>query len=198
MSQGCVEHSGEPAFGCYACEVRHLRQVERDRADRARQLRTEKAEATNAYDRDTLSERISGLTGGIGVISVGDFSETAALTRRQKVEDSLNATKAAIEEGIVPGGGSALANVETEDRVLLASLESPFRQMCVNAGIDRIAPAPGKCIDFNTGEVVDAFDAGIVDPVKVVKSSLAAAASVVSNVLSVGTLIVELPEEPAK
>lgn len=182
-----------------------------DVTERVAAMEAEKAEATNAYDRDTLSERISGLTGGIGVISVGDFSESAALTRRQKVEDSLNSTKAAIEEGIVPGGGAALSCIKTDNLILRQCKFAPLMQMATNAGMsntdivlslqnatDADPDHDSSCIDFNTGKIVDAFEAGIVDPVKVVKSSLAAAASVVSNALSVGTLIVELPEEPKK
>lgn len=159
------------------------------------------------YERETLQERLSGLTGGIGVLKVGAFSESERNAKRYKVEDALNATKAAIEEGIVPGGGAALMGIigKTSNEIFDKTLVSPFRQMAENSGMDdkskqsfhAVQMVEGQAFDFLSGKKVDAFDAGIIDPVKVTKSSLESAVSVVSTVLSVGSLIVEVPDKNA-
>jgi len=182
---------------------------------RVAQIRTLINETTSDYDREKLQERLAKLAGGVGVIKVGAATEVELKEKKHRVEDALSATRAAIEEGIVPGGGAvlvsaikALDSVEatgeeaTGVNILRRALEEPLRQIAVNAGFDgsvtvagvRNAPR-GHGFDATTGQYVDMFQAGIIDPVKVTRSALQNAVSIAGMVLSTDTLITDIPEE---
>ncbi len=183
---------------------------------RIRQIRAFINDTTSDYDREKLQERLAKLAGGVGVIKVGAATEVELKEKKHRVEDALSATRAAIEEGIVPGGGSVLvAAIPALDRVQVApgeettgvnilrrALEEPLRQIAINAGQDGAVTvaavrAAARGIGFNalTGEYVDMIKAGIVDPVKVTRSALQNAASIAGMVLSTDTLITDSPEE---
>ncbi|ABU58850.1 chaperonin GroEL [Roseiflexus castenholzii] len=187
---------------------------------RIRQLKQQIETTTSDYDREKLQERVAKLSGGVAVIKVGAPTEPALKERKARVEDALNATRAAVEEGIVPGGGvallnaiSALDNVQTqfeEERmalnVLRRALEEPLRQLAINAGEDgsvvvnqvrtlqREHNNPHYGFDVMTGNYVDLMQAGIIDPAKVVRSALENAVSVAGIVLTTDALITEAPE----
>jgi chaperonin GroEL len=183
---------------------------------RVSQIRAQIEETTSDYDREKLQERLAKLAGGVGVIKVGAATEVELKEKKHRVEDALSATRAAIEEGIIPGGGSALVAAipaldkvqvaEGEERtalnILRRALEEPLRQIAVNAGRDGsvvasyVASAPrGTGFDALTGEYVDMLKAGIIDPVKVTRSALQNAASIASMFLTTDTLITDAPEE---
>jgi len=183
---------------------------------RVRQIRALIEETTSDYDREKLQERLAKLAGGVGVIKVGAATEVELKEKKHRVEDALSATRAAIEEGIVPGGGAVLiAAIPVLDKVQVAAgdeqtgvnilrraLEEPLRQIAMNAGRDGAvtvaavrALAHGYGFDVMTFEYVDMFKAGIVDPVKVTRSALQNAASIAGMVLSTDTLITDAPEE---
>ncbi len=180
------------------------------------QIRTLIGETTSDYDREKLQERLAKLAGGVGVIRVGAATEVEMKEKKHRVEDALSATRAAIEEGIVPGGGSALVaaisaldsvKAEAGDEatgvnILRRALEEPLRQIAFNAGRDSAVVVAGVLSSphgygFNalTNEYVDMVQAGIIDPVKVTRSALQNAVSIASMVLSTDTLISEIPEE---
>ncbi len=184
--------------------------------ERVRQLRTLIQETTSDYDREKLQERLAKLAGGVGVIKVGAATEVEMKEKKHRVEDALSATRAAIEEGIVPGGGAALIaaipaldTVEVADgdektglTILRRALEEPTRQIAINAGRDGAVVAEavrrgprGHGFNALTGEYVDMVKAGIVDPVKVTRSALQNAASIAAMVLSTDTLITDAPEK---
>ena len=176
---------------------------------------------TSDFDREKLQERLAKLSGGVAVIKVGAATETEMKEKKLRIEDALNATRAAVEEGIVPGGGIAYVNVidevasildtvegdeKTGVRIVLKALEAPLRQIAENAGfegsviVNNIRSSGKKGYGFNayTEEYVDMIDAGIVDPTKVARSALQNAASVASTVLTTEALVVNQPEpEPA-
>jgi chaperonin GroEL len=183
---------------------------------RVRQIRALIEDTTSDYDREKLQERLAKLAGGVGVIKVGAATEVELKEKKHRVEDALSATRAAIEEGIVPGGGSVLvAAIPALDKVQVApgdettgvnilrrALEEPLRQIAFNAGRDGAVTvaavrsgARGLGFDALSGEYVDMFKAGIVDPVKVTRSALQNAASIAGMVLSTDTLITDSPEE---
>ena len=183
---------------------------------RIRQIRSLINETTSDYDREKLQERLAKLAGGVGVIKVGAATEVELKEKKHRVEDALSATRAAIEEGIVPGGGSVLvAAIPALDRVQVApgeettgvnilrrALEEPLRQIAINAGKDGAvtvaavrAAQRGYGFDALTGEYVDMIKAGIIDPVKVTRSALQNAASIAGMVLSTDTLVTDSPEE---
>jgi chaperonin GroEL len=184
---------------------------------RIAQIRALIAETTSDYDREKLQERLAKLAGGVGVIKVGAATEVELKEKKHRVEDALSATRAAIEEGIVPGGGSvlvhalsALDNVtasgdeQTGVNILRRALEEPLRQIAHNAGGDgavvvaNVRNQPrGFGLNASTGEYVDMLKAGIIDPVKVTRSALQNAVSVAGMVLSTDTLITDVPEEAA-
>jgi chaperonin GroEL len=185
---------------------------------RVRQIRALIEDTTSDYDREKLQERLAKLAGGVGVIKVGAATEVELKEKKHRVEDALSATRAAIEEGIVPGGGSVLvAAIPALDKVQVApgdettgvnilrrALEEPLRQIAFNAGRDGAVTvaavrsgARGHGFDALSGEYVDMFKAGIVDPVKVTRSALQNAASIAGMVLSTDTLITDSPEEAA-
>jgi chaperonin GroEL len=186
-------------------------------AARVAQIRTLIAETSSDYDREKLQERLAKLAGGVGVIKVGAATEVELKEKKHRVEDALSATRAAIEEGIVPGGGSVLVHAlsaldsvtasgdeQTGVNILRRALEEPLRQIAHNAGVDgavvvaNIRNQP-RGFGFNalTGEYVDMLKSGIIDPVKVTRSALQNAVSVASMVLSTDTLITDSPEEAA-
>jgi chaperonin GroEL len=179
------------------------------------QIRAQIAETTSDYDREKLQERLAKLAGGVGVIKVGAATEVEMKEKKHRVEDALSATRAAIEEGIVPGGGtalvasrSALENLHlsgdeaTGITILRRALEEPLRQIAENAGRDGAVVVAGvtsspRGYGFNavSGEYVDMVKAGIIDPVKVTRSALQNAVSIAIMVLSTDTLITDSPEE---
>src|SRR3954470_8446343 len=184
---------------------------------RIAQLRTQIEKTTSDYDREKLQERLAKLTGGVAVLKVGGATETAMKEAKFRVEDALHATRAAAEEGIVPGGGvaflRAIAPVEAaqsrakgEEKVgfdiILSALRAPTRQICENAGedgsvvVDAVLEKDGNYgYKASTGEYGDMFKMGIVDPAKVTRSALQNAASVAGLLLTTDVLITELKEE---
>ena len=176
---------------------------------------------TSEYDREKLQERLAKLSGGVAVIRVGAQTETAMKEQKLRVEDALNATRAAVEEGIVAGGGTAFVNAipavdklvgelegdeRTGAKIVRKALEAPLRQIAANAGlegsvvIDNILKAnkPNYGFDAQKEEYVeDMIEAGIVDPTKVTRSALENAASVAAMVLTTESLVADLPEPPA-
>ncbi len=183
---------------------------------RVAQIRTQIDETTSDYDREKLQERLAKLVGGVAVISVGAATETEMKEKKARVEDALNATKAAVEEGIVPGGGvslirciPALTNIKVDNsdqsigvNIIKKSLEAPFRQIVENAGLEpallfeKVKNAKtNEGYDLNSGEFVDMLKAGIIDPTKVERLALINAASVSSLMLTTECLITDKPED---
>ena len=188
---------------------------------RVGQIKTQIAETTSDYDREKLQERLAKLAGGVAVIQVGAATEVEMKERKMRIEDALSATRAAAEEGIVPGGGIALLNVipkvaslldsyagdaKTGVQIILRALEEPIRQIALNAGIDgsvivdhiKIAKKTGYGYDALKGEYVDMVERGIIDPTKVTRSALQNAASIAAMILTTESLVADIPEpEPA-
>jgi len=189
-----------------------------DKADiqaRVNQIRAQLEETTSEFDKEKLQERLAKLAGGVAVIKVGAATETELKERKLRIEDALNSTRAAVEEGIVSGGGTALVNVygavaavkgdnddeQTGINIVLRSLEEPVRTIAFNAGlegsvvVDRLKKE-NIGIGFNaaTGEWVNMFEAGIVDPAKVTRSALQHAASVAAMLLTTEAVIADKPE----
>jgi chaperonin GroEL len=191
------------------------------RGDKARiegrrtELRHEIDKATSDYDRDKLKERLAKLSGGVAVIHVGAASETEMKNRREAFEDAISSTKAAVAEGIVPGGGVALlravaavdaaaATAQGDEKsgilILRRALETPMRQIAENAGVDpgvvvdRVRNAAGNMgFDAATGQYVDMIDAGIIDPTKVVRVALENAVSIAGTLLRSEATITDVP-----
>jgi chaperonin GroEL len=183
---------------------------------RVKQIRNEIDETTSDYDREKLQERLAKIVGGVAVINVGAATETEMKEKKARVEDALNATRAAVEEGIVPGGGVALVraqkvldSVKAADddetagvEVIRRALEAPIRQICTNAGfegaviVERVRNGKDD-FGFNaaTGEFEDLVKAGVIDPKKVTRTALQNAASVASLLLTTEAAIAEKPEE---
>ena len=180
------------------------------------QIRREIEETTSDYDREKLQERLAKLAGGVAVVNVGAATETEMKEKKARVEDALHATRAAVEEGIVPGGGIAyiralpaleklMAEVTGDElvgvNIVRRALEEPLRQIVNNAGlegsvvVERVKKEK-KFTGFNadTEEYVDMFEAGIIDPTKVSRSALQHAASVAGLLLTTEALITEIPE----
>src|SRR6516164_3218352 len=191
---------------------------EEDIKARVRQIRALIDETTSDYDREKLQERLAKLAGGVGVIKVGAATEVELKEKKHRVEDALSATRAAIEEGIVAGGGSVLVHAipaldkgkvhpgeeQTGVNILRRALEEPLRQIAENAGRDGAVTvndvrtmARGHGFDALAGEYVDMFKAGIIDPVKVTRSALQNAASIAGMFLTTDTLITDAEEEGA-
>lgn len=185
---------------------------------RIAQIRKQIEDTDSDYDREKLQERLAKLAGGVAVIKVGAATETELKEKKHRVEDALAATRAAVEEGIVPGGGVTYMNIipdldkvslDGDERVGLnivrRALEEPLRQIAQNAGlegsviVERVkALEKGWGLDAMTGEFVDLAKSGIVDPVKVQRSALENAASVAAMVLTTEALVAELPEKDKK
>jgi chaperonin GroEL len=185
---------------------------------RIKQMRTQIDETTSDYDREKLQERLAKLAGGVAVIKVGAATETAMKEKKARVEDSLNATRAAVEEGIVPGGGVALLRaakgveklkLEGDEKVgsqiVRRALEEPIRQIVENAGLEgsvvvekvKAETVATRGFDAESLQYVDMLQAGIIDPTKVERVALQNAASVASLLLTTEALIADLPEEKA-
>jgi chaperonin GroEL len=183
---------------------------------RIKQIRIQIEETTSDYDREKLQERLAKLAGGVAVIKVGAATETEMKEKKARVEDALNATRAAVEEGIVPGGGVSLLRaakaidslkLEGDEKVgsmiVKRALEEPIRQIVENAGLEgsvivervKSETSPSHGFDADSMEYVDMLKAGIIDPTKVERVALQNAASVASLLLTTEALITELPEE---
>jgi chaperonin GroEL len=182
---------------------------------RIKQIKAQIEETTSDFDREKLQERLAKLAGGVAVIKVGAATETELKERKLRIEDALNATRAAVEEGIVSGGGTALINVikavqavqaegdeKTGVNIVLRALEEPVRTIASNAGqegsviVERLKKEPvGIGYNAATGEFVNMFEAGIIDPVKVTRSALQNAASVAALFLTTEAIIADKPEK---
>ena len=202
--------------------IHHVRKHCDDKAEnkkRAEQLRHQIKDSTAEYDREKLEERLAKLSGGVAVISVGAATETEMKAKKAKVEDARNATRAGVEEGLVPGGGVALIRCEkildtlkgdNEDEqtginIVRRALSAPLRMIANNAGSDGsvvIEKVRGLAenLGFNAdnGEYVDMIKAGVVDPAKVVRTALQNASSIASTVLLSEALVADLPEKKEK
>ena len=184
---------------------------------RVNQIRKQIADTTSDYDREKLQERLAKLAGGVAVINVGAATETEMKEKKARVEDALHATRAAVEEGIVAGGGTALIRATaligdlglkgdeaTGASIIISAIESPLRQLAANAGIEgaliveKVKNAKGnEGYNVATGEYVDLIEAGVVDPTKVTRSALQNAASIAGLMLTTECLITDLPEPEA-
>ncbi len=184
---------------------------------RVAQIKAQIEETTSDYDREKLQERLAKLAGGVAVIRVGGATEVEVKEKKDRVDDALNATRAAVEEGIVPGGGVALlrakqavAKLKSENadeqagiNIVLKALEAPIRQIVENAGVEgsivvgKISENTSQTFGFNaqTDEYVDMIEAGIVDPAKVVRTALQDAASVAGLLITTEAMIAEMPKE---
>ena len=188
--------------------------------DRVAQIRSQIANTTSDYDREKLQERLAKLAGGVAVIKVGAATETEMKEKKLRIEDALNATRAAVEEGVVAGGGTIFVNVipaveallssvegdeKTGVRIVAKALEAPIRQIAANAGLDgsvilekvRTSGKTGYGFDAYKEEYCDMVSAGIIDPAKVTRSALENAASVSAMVLTTESLVADKPEPPA-
>jgi chaperonin GroEL len=183
---------------------------------RCGQIRQQIEQTTSDYDREKLQERLAKLAGGVAVIRVGGATEVEVKERKDRVDDALNATRAAVEEGIVPGGGAALVYAvkaldklkgANEDQsvginIVRKALEAPCRQIAANAGADasvvvgKLRDTKGETFGYNAanGEYVDLVKAGIIDPTKVVRTALQDAASVASLLITTEAMVAEKPE----
>ncbi len=184
---------------------------------RIQQIRAQINETTSDFDREKLQERLAKLAGGVAVIKVGAATEVELKEKKHRVEDALSATRAAVEEGIVPGGGTAfiqsLASLDpvigklqgdqkTGATMLKRALEEPLRRICTNAGIEGSVVVEeikkrgdGFGFDAAKGQFVNMVEAGIIDPLKVTRSALENAASIATMILTTETLVTELPEK---
>ncbi len=183
---------------------------------RIKQLKGEIENTDSDFDREKLQERLAKLAGGVAVVKVGAATETEMKEKKHRVEDALQATRAALEEGIVPGGGVALLNAaksieldgfddsdeRTGARIIVRALEEPLRQLAYNAGLEgsvvvntvRSAPK-GHGLNVDTNEVEDLVKAGIIDPTMVTRSALQNAASIAKNILMTEAIVAEAPEK---
>ena len=188
--------------------------------DRVSQIRAQIAVTTSDYDKEKLQERLAKLAGGVAVIKVGAATETEMKEKKLRIEDALNATRAAVEEGVVAGGGTIFVNVipavqallntvegdeKTGVQIVAKALEAPIRQIAANAGLDgsvilekvRASGKNGYGFDAYKEEYCDMVSAGIIDPAKVTRSALENAASVSAMVLTTESLVADKPEPPA-
>jgi chaperonin GroEL len=183
---------------------------------RIKQIKAEVENTDSDFDREKLQERLAKLSGGVAVVKVGAATETEMKEKKHRVEDALQATRAALEEGIVPGGGVALLQaadaikldeIEDEDektgaRIILRSLEEPLRQISHNAGLegsvvvnDVRKAKKGFGLNAATGEIVDLVAVGVIDPAMVTRSALQNAASIAKNILTTEAIVAEVPEK---
>jgi len=182
---------------------------------REAQIRTQIEETTSDYDREKLQERLGKLVGGVAVIKVGAATETELKEKKHRVEDALSATKAAVEEGIVAGGGTVLLNIipaleelqlEGDEKIgveiIKKALEKPAKQISLNGGyegsviVEKLkSKEKGIGFDVTTGEFTDMVKRGIVDPAKVTRSALQNAASIGGMILTTECLVTDKPEE---
>jgi chaperonin GroEL len=182
---------------------------------RIKQLKSEIENTDSDFDREKLQERLAKLAGGVAVVKVGAATETEMKEKKHRVEDALQATRAALEEGIVPGGGVALLNAvasikldsfdgdeKTGAAIIARALEEPLRQLAYNAGLEgsvvvnQVRGAkPGQGLNVDTNEVEDLVKAGIIDPTMVTRSALQNAASIAKNILTTEAVVAEAPEK---
>ncbi len=184
---------------------------------RIKQLKSEIENTDSDFDREKLQERLAKLSGGVAVVKVGAATETEMKEKKHRVEDALQATRAALEEGIVPGGGVALINAgdsvkatldafegdeKTGAKIIVRALEEPLRQLAYNAGlegsvvIDKVRSAKkGQGLNVESGEIEDLVKAGIIDPTMVTRSALQNAASIAKNILTTEAVVAEMPEQ---
>ncbi len=184
---------------------------------RIKQLKSEIENTDSDFDREKLQERLAKLSGGVAVVKVGAATETEMKEKKHRVEDALQATRAALEEGIVPGGGVALINAgdavkatldalegdeKTGARIIIRALEEPLRQLAYNAGlegsvvIDKVRGVKkGHGLNVETGEIEDLVKSGIIDPTMVTRSALQNAASIAKNILTTEVVVAEMPEK---
>src|SRR6202795_3491800 len=183
---------------------------------RIKQLKTEIEDTDSDFDREKLQERLAKLSGGVAVVKVGASTETEMKEKKHRVEDALQATRAALEEGIVPGGGVALMlaakaikldsikdpDERTGAAIIVRALEEPLRQLAQNAGMEGSVvvaqvreAAKGHGLNVETGEVQDLFAAGTIDPTMVTRSALQNAASIAKNILTTEAIVAEPPEK---
>jgi chaperonin GroEL len=186
---------------------------------RIKQLKSEVENTDSDFDREKLQERLAKLSGGVAVVKVGAATETEMKEKKHRVEDALQATRAALEEGIVAGGGVALLNaadvvktdfeaLEGDERtgaaIILRALEEPVRQLAYNAGLEgsvvvnQVRSAKkGQGLNVDSGEIEDLVKAGIIDPTMVTRSALQNAASIAKNILTTEAIVAEPPEKAA-
>ncbi|MBR2029330.1 MAG: chaperonin GroEL [Clostridia bacterium] len=189
-------------------------------AQRVKQIKNMLVESTSEYDKEKLQERLAKLAGGVAVIEVGAATEVEMKERKLRIEDALNATRAAVEEGIVPGGGVALLSTynaveafvnglegdeKTGAKIVLTAIQAPIKQIATNAGVDGSIvihellknESATYGYDALNNQFVDMIEAGILDPTKVTRSALQNAASVAATMLTTESVVVDLPEPPA-
>jgi chaperonin GroEL len=186
---------------------------------RVSQIKAQIEETTSDYDKEKLQERLAKLAGGVAIIRVGGATEIEVKEKKDRVEDALNATRAAVEEGIVPGGGTALlrakkaigkinndnSDIQAGINIVLKALEAPIRQIAENAGVEgsivvgKIMDNKSETFGFDAQneDYVDMVEKGIIDPVKVVRTALQDAASVAGLLITTEAMVAELPKEPA-
>jgi chaperonin GroEL len=190
---------------------------------RIAQINSQIDAASSEYDKENLEKRRAALSGKVAVIKVGGATETEIEEKKFRVDDAVNAVKAALDEGVVPGGGITMARLSFEladshlkgkakaERplltgdagadILIRALNEPFKQLLNNAALDpsgymvQIAGKPGKGVDVSTGKIVDLKEAGIVDPTRVVREAIQNAVSIAGTAMTMGALVVEVPEK---
>jgi chaperonin GroEL len=184
---------------------------------RIKQLKGEIENTDSDFDREKLQERLAKLAGGVAVVKVGAATETEMKEKKHRVEDALQATRAALEEGIVPGGGVALLNaadavkkaidaIEGDERtgaaIIIKALEEPVRQLAYNAGLEGSVvvsqvrgASKGQGLNVDSGEIEDLVKSGIIDPTMVTRSALQNAASIAKNILTTEAIVAEAPEK---
>ncbi|MCY7301525.1 MAG: chaperonin GroEL, partial [Thermoleophilia bacterium] len=184
---------------------------------RIKQIKGEIENTDSDFDREKLQERLAKLAGGVAVVKVGAATETEMKEKKHRVEDALQATRAALEEGIVPGGGVALLNAadsskkalaelegdeKTGANIIIRALEEPLRQLAYNAGLEgsvvvnQVRSAKkGQGLNVDTGEIEDLVKSGIIDPTMVTRSALQNAASIAKNILTTEVIVVDAPEK---
>jgi chaperonin GroEL len=183
---------------------------------RINQIKAEIEDTDSDFDREKLQERLAKLSGGVAVVKVGAATETEMKEKKHRVEDALQATRAALEEGIVPGGGVALLQAadavtldgtgeddeKTGARIVLRALEEPLRQLAENAGLegsvvvnDVRKAKKGFGLNAATNEIEDLVAAGVIDPAMVTRSALQNAASIAKNILTTEAIVAEIPDK---
>src|SRR5206468_4695904 len=183
---------------------------------RIKQLKSEIEDTDSDFDREKLQERLAKLAGGVAVVKVGAATETEMKEKKHRVEDALQATRAALEEGIVPGGGVALLAAQdvlkieaiqdgderTGANIVRRALEEPLRQIADNSGLEGSVVVndvrnakKGEGLNAANGEIVDLVSEGIIDPAMVTRSALQNAASIAKNILTTEAIVAEIPEK---
>ena len=195
-----VDHLGEAEYS--STDDRHtvitLEEVNEKVEERIKEVEKRVASEKNGYIKKKLQERLATLSGSVGIIKVGADSKVELKEKKDRVEDAIYATKAALKEGIVPGGGVALLNASQNltadavgEEILMNAIRAPFDTILENAGLEQVAPRPekGLGVDVVTGKAVNMIESGIIDPVLVTKSALKNAVSVVNTIISADCVI---------